>query len=330
MSTDAIFYGDDVTLTLGVNGNVPRATDELETDGCCADPLCLDFCNVACAFTELLPIGPMWDCTRDAALSHFTTGGTYDPGNPYQCPLPELTCPSMALYAIYGARVLTDMVSSILAPAIQEAYPATANNTLDDWLERYDWNDCYASICRSVALDGLSPYENDEDACDNGYCAPEYNVEFERALKHNILQALVRAQKGVIKNLDGLNWIIAPLGAQLRPVAPFPDYIIAHQEGNCDTDELATPPCGCDDLQLEICPNAERLAGCPTTGAICGTAVGTVPALQVYDCGGTRDAQNLYPGVLAAECILRSLLNRRCPSILNRCGELATDATTAP
>lgn len=291
-------------LLLGVDGFTLRS-GALQDDGCCPDPLCIPFCNTACSFIDLLPSGPMWDMQKAQAV---------------RC-IPECAddcgdddCPSMASFAVYGARVLHDAVQNILWPAIRESNPATAVTTLDDWLDRYGWQDCYRTCCRSEYLAMFSPYETPSDCGDTRFCAPTFSAAFECALKHGILLSLERLRRGVIKNLDGINWIIQPLGAIVRPKQPYPKDVSDYLKGNCDVED-GGPPCFCGEVKLEICDNADELPGCPIEA--CLTDPTTVPALQPYTCEGVTTY--LYPGVIAAECIVRSMLSHKSPSMLSRC-----------
>jgi len=316
MTTDAILYPGP--LLLGVDGN--RPSHNLSSDECCPDPLCVPFCSTACSFIDILPTGPMWDRQKIEATARLQEGGDYDP-----CAIPVCIavedCPSMVSYAVYGARVLHDMISNILWPSIREVNPATAVTTLDDWLDRMGWEDCYRQHCRSLFISELSPYVF-EDGCGPAYCEQNFPLDFECALKYNILQALTRASRGVIKNLDGLNWIIAPLGAVVRPLTPYPDYVQNYLDGNCEEEDEG-PPCYCEETTLEICNVGMTLAACPSPNEQCGKTTRTVAAVQRYTCGPEIDVM-LFPAVIAAECIVRSILNKKCPNIIFRCAGIVT------
>lgn len=306
MSTsDQLWFQD---LKLGADGFVPAQADTSElSDGCCTDPLCTPSCDVSCAYVDLLPTGPLWD-RQKALVTELLTDAT-------DCDaVLEADCPSMALYAAYVGRTLHSALTEILWPRLREGDPRTAVETLDDWLLRYAWQDCYRQNCRSVFLQDISPYERLDECGDPFYCETDFGDEFDCALKHAILQSLVRSQRGVIKNLDGLNWIIEPLGATIRPRTPYPDEVQQYLDDGCEDDD----PCFCDMAELEICNSTTELAGCPPL--VCGDPVVAVPAQQAYTCDG--EAVMLYPAVLAAECIIRSLLPRRCPNIVYRCDDV--------
>lgn len=304
LETARLHYPREV-LTLGVDGYTPH-NKAILNDGCCPDPLCIPFCSTACSFVDLLPTGPMWDFQKREALRCLEGCGE-DCGDD--------DCPSMAKYAIYGARVLHRLVQTTLWPAIRESNPATAVTTLDDWLDRYGWQDCYRTCCRSEYLAMFSPYETESVCGGTRYCPTNFSEEFECALKYAILQALVRLQRGVIKNLDGINWVIAPLGAVVSPRQPWPQDVADYLGGDCEVED-GGPPCFCGEAQFEICNSVDTLPGCPIEA--CLTSPTTVPALQSYQCED-EPAVFLYPGVVAAECIVRSMLNNKAPTVLRRC-----------
>lgn len=304
-------------LTLGADGFAPVNPD-FDPESCCPDPICSLTCDDGCSTLSVLPTGPLWD-KQKAKVQELIAEGDCDS-------VIESDCPSMALYAAYADRTLRHLISNALWPSLRESSPHTAVTTLDDWLLRYAWQDCYRQHCRRVLLTDLSPYEYLNDCGDPEYCETSFPDAFECALKHAILVSLDRARRGVIKNLDGLNWIIAPLGAELRPLEPYPEDVQAYIDGDCPELEADDEvPCFCGEANFELCPTSEELAGCPPL--VCGDPVVNVAAEQVYSCEGQEDKE-LYPAVIAAECIIRSLLPRACPNIIYRCGE-APDALEA-
>jgi hypothetical protein len=291
-------------ISLGVDGFVPHSVAQ-RNDGCCPDPLCVPFCSTACAFVDLLPTGPMWDGQKMDAVRHISECGSEE----------TQSCPTMASYAVYAARVLHDLIDTAIWPAVRESSPQTAVTTIGDWLERFGWQDCFRSSCRSQYMAIFSPYERIGD-CGSYYCPTNFDEDFECALQHAILMSLVRMQRGVIKNLDGINWVIAPLGAVVSPVRPWPETVQNVLNGACDPDEIDT--CFCDVANLQCCNTGNELPGCPSL--ICGGSSPPVAAAQPYACGD-EDPVILYPGVIAAECIVRALLTRKCPNILFQCQE---------
>lgn len=295
-----------IDLRLGADGMVPHAV--LPDDGCCFGGLGEGFCATACSFLDLLPSGPMWDSQKAEAVRIVSAGGQ-DLCGPI-C-LPEQSCPTMASYAVYAARILHMMVQTILWPSIREQDPQTAVSTLDDWLSRYAWDDCYRKTC-GVPLE-QSPYSYIGD-CGPTLCLPSFPADFEAALKHAILVSLHRANRGIIKNLDGLNWVIAPLGAALSPRLPLPDEVQNFVDGSCEQED---PPCFCDVAEFSICQSGETIPAAPGLFSHYQPEAAPIPAKQSFDCNG--EMREVYPGVVAAECIVRSLLTRKCPTILYRC-----------
>jgi hypothetical protein len=120
---------------------------------------------------------------------------------------------------------------------------------------------------------------------------------------------------GVIKNLCGINWIIEPLGAMIQPrnleTAVFPD---PETMGGCDS---LCP----DKVEFEILPISDYLPGCIDTSVCDPTPVR--PLVQAYKernwCNSPAGLPAvIWPGVLAAECIVRSLMPTTCPNNIYR------------
>lgn len=298
----AAWYGQiypGTALTLGADGFVPAG--KITGDDCCAQPLTPSFCTTACSMIGLLPSGPLWDTAKARAIEAIQRTGDIAFCDIPVCPEPE-KCPTMADYAIYAAMVYVENVNSILWPAIREASPATAVSTVDDWLSRYAWSDCYKNACGRPDTPFNFPGE-----CGITFCNPVYPTDFDAALKHGILQALVRAKKGVIKNLAGLNWIVAPLGAAVRPVQPWPDDVQDYLDNGCDD-----APCPCGAL-LEVYPASDTLLAAP--GPFSNR---TAPADPVAAIQCDVAALPVYPGVIAADCVLRSIVTK-CPNVIRAC-----------
>lgn len=307
-----------LTLRAGVDGQVPFAL--LEDDGCCVDPLCTDEGQSACAFVDLLPTGPMWDRQKFEVREVIKAAG----GVPDGVGEEKFPCVSMATFAVYVSQVRNDLVKNALGPTIREHRPHTAVTTRLDWLDRYQWVDCYRSACRPAYLANLSPYEV-EGECGSEYCATSFPEEFEAALQHAILMSLTRLRRGIIKNLGGINWVIEPLGARIDPVQPYPEEVQTYLDGKAADPDHASGigidgsiPCWCEYATYEMSHTSETLPAAPTEASFCDRSQrGTVSALQTYTCEGRPDVQ-LYPGVVAAECIAWSLMPRPCPNIIFR------------
>jgi len=259
------------------------------------------------AFMNLLPSGPLWDYWKAAAISYFESNE-----DPAACPLiKDPQCPSLVLHSIYTVLKLRHVVHGALWPALRESNPVTAVTTLDTHLERLRWEDCYAQHCRSVLLGDITPYEVLGD-CGPIFCEPNFPPELVLAVKKNIAIALTRANMGVIKNLCGINWIIETLGAEVKPTEPQPP----NPDGN--------PPCESycpTGVSFTICNTSDYLEGVGS-GDICETNLPPPQIPAYWDRGCDRPAglpDRIWPGVLAAECIVRSMMPPACPSNIIRC-----------
>lgn len=302
MTNAALYPG--LELTNAVDGNIPAAV--LSHDECCTDPLCINEEASMCGMLDALPTGPLWDAEKSRVRQIIVASGGVPAGG--------FQDPSMVVYTAYLGQHLAKLVTDVAQPPVREAFPHTAVTTLDDWLDRLNWVDCYRSTCRAEYLAVLSPYEAD------GTCGPEYfptdfTDEFENALKHAILQCLVRSQMGVIKNLAGINWILEPLKVVLQPVQPYPDVVQEFIANPALAEDCV--PCFSLDLSLELVNTTNELPGAPTVASFCGDDPLPIAAEQTYiDADGNPIL--LYPNVIAAECIVRSMMPRPCPNILTR------------
>lgn len=295
-------------MVLSADGCVESAI--VPTTDCCPPPLCgNDLCGMFCAFIDMLPSGPMWDYWKRKATSYFTEGDNASECNPVVDP----DCPSLVQHSIYTVLKLRDIVHNALWPALRESNPYSAQETLDDWLARLQWEDCYNQHCRSVLLGDLTPYEI-QGPCGPIFCPPDIPQELIDAVKRATVIALTRAQMGVIKNLCGLNWIIEPLGAEIRPVNPVVTPI------NPDPCVSKCP----DNIQFEICHTSDTLPGLyDPEQEVCESRRDRpeIPAVWTRDECDTPAGlpAEIWPGVLVAECIVRSLMPRTCPNNITRC-----------
>lgn len=276
--------------------------------GCCPPPLCgNDLCCTFVAFFQLLPSGPMWDYWKAQAIGYFQSNE-----DPAQCPLvTDPRCPSLILHAIYTVLKLRAMVHGPLWTSYRESNPYTMVTTVDAYLERLQWEDCYNQHCRSVLLGEITPLEIWTE-CGPLFCEPNFPPELTAALKRGVAIALTRAQMGVIKNLCGINWVIDPLGAVLTP--DIPEVPAPPITEPCD-------PALCSDAKFILCNSRDWLEG-PGTGDVCATLTPLPQVPAFWDLGCDRPAglpQVVWPGVLAAECIVRSMMPPACPSNITRC-----------
>jgi hypothetical protein len=292
-----------VTLKLGADGEVPLGSSSVDVctsaNGCPPNKAAM-----MCAMLDDLPTGPMWDEQKARVREEITAAGGVPTGG--------LSCLSMAAYAAYMGAWVAEVVGRGYTPYLRESAPDTAVSTLDDWLERFGWVDCYRSPCRSDYAAESSPYEYLDTTCNKRfYHPPSFPADYERALKYAILQSLVRLNFGVIKNVAGINWVIEPLGAKITPKysAPVQEWITANE--TCHA-------CWSEEADFTICNVGTTLPGAPTEASFCGAAPATVAAQQTYTKKDNSTVQ-LYPGVVAAQCIASSLMPVGCPSMITRC-----------
>ena len=297
----------DQPLALTPDGRMPFGT--LDCPGGCADLGCADTVGFLCSFIDLLPCGPMWDRPKTLAREQIQEAGGIPPDG--------LTCGSMASLAVLIGQFTAENVREILGAAYREANPCTAVTTVSDWLDRFGWEDCYRTACNTEFLKQLSPYTLEDECGDLTFVPTDFPADFEAALQHAILKSLVRLQLGVIKNLDGINYVIEPLGAQLVP-APYP----AEVQDFLDNGTIPAgtpdgcPPCFRDYVSYELVSLSDTLPGAPTVESFCGDDPAPVDAVQSYDNG--TGAVDLFPGCIAAECFIRSMMPEVCPNLIIR------------
>ena len=317
-----------MTDALSIDGKV--TVGQLPPDGCCPPSICnLSLSAMICDFIHQLPTGPLWDRAKRQAHEF------YHSVNPNRT-TPPFFCNIVVAHAVYTANRLWDALMDALWPAIRESDPFTAFDTIDDWLDRFGWRDCFAGVCRSIELGPLTPLEVMGPCGCAEYCPPEFPAELVAAVKMGTLHALAILDMGLGGNLDSINAAIAPLGCILRPLG-LEAY--DRTDGSCppDTDcdlTVANPLAGVLD---PCCPRSARPAF-----QLCYTC-DTLPVPQRFRCdlfdgnaqqprtvlayfdtpltcadGNSRPTARIWPGMLAAECIVRSILNGR-PFALTRC-----------
>jgi hypothetical protein len=297
---------------LTADGCLPCAHPE--DVNCCPPPLCgNDLCCTFVNFFQLLPSGPMWDHWKRKAIDWFQN----NEDDPATCPLiTDPNCPSLMLHSIYTVLKLRNVVHNALWPAFRESSPYTATTTLDWHLQKLGWEDCYAQHCRSLVVGELTPLEVWTE-CGPQFCPPDYPPELEGAVKRNIAIALQRIQMGVIKNLCGLNWIIDPLGAELKPIYKLTDdnpcaYLCT------DKPEYTI---GAKQTWIEGQQNSQQWMEGTGSGDICEMHLPRPHIPAYWDRGCDKPAglpDRVWPGVLAAECIVRSILPPACPNNIHR------------
>lgn len=291
-----------MTLVIGADGETDAWTPP--ADDCCPS-LLPGPCALVCTFVNLLPTGPLWDGPKERALARYVPGPDDTcVANPVADPS---GCTSVVNYAIYLGKVLNDLIVTGICPTVREMDPFTAVTTLDDWLERLGWEDCFATVCRSRLLGALSPYEV-MGVCGPIRCDIEPTEDVQCALKHALVIALQRYQMAGVKTLDVINWIIEPLDSILEPSTP----------------EETDPDRPCSEIAFNLRPITKTLEACQLN---CGAPPepATVPNViktrgEGADCGPQPAGlpEEIYPGTVAAECIVRSILSGRGPVVVHQ------------
>lgn len=283
-----------IDLHNGIDGSVPIGT--LPPTGCCPPPICeVSVEAIKCSMVSLLPNGPLWDRPKEAGYSCDSncTPVCYD-GKGEE----EELCGSLVSHAVYSARKLYYFLINAVWPSLRESRPETAFDTMDDWLDRLGWIDCYNSYCRSADLGEMTPYEI-LGPCGIEYCPPTFSDALARVYKRGLILALWRLRNGVIANLASINFVIAPLYAEL---------VLDHAYGTAPD----VPKCLILRTTAETAPVVIK-DPCPVTSETLLAASKNVnlwlsPGNGLC-AGGPRKA---YPLVLAAHCIVRSLLPTCC------------------
>lgn len=279
----------------GVDGVINAA--DLYGKSCCPKTLCdLSLCDMVCSFVHLLPSGPLWDEAKTKVMSHYKSSGC----NGGHCPPEPQDCTTLVAHSIYTATRSHYLLMEGLWPLIRESRAETAFTTMDDWLERLGWVDCYGTACRSPALGAVTPYEVPTD-CGPIFCAPSAPPELSNLVKRGIILSLIRLQMGVIKNIDGINFVIEPLGAKLEPYVPLIAPDPALWDGNCAL-ELALSP-------ISLTQKKWVQQSCPQTPEQILESNSDIDIFyDISPCDNPGLPGRLFPTILAAECIIRSIL----------------------
>ena len=288
---------------LGIDGLTPRGV--LSGDPCCPPTICnIDLCGLACNFIGLLPTGPLWDIPKLKAFDRVKQYGDPACGEP-KCE--DSDCVSIVRHAVYSAHKLHHYLFGALWPALRESDPATAYDTLDSWLDRYGWQDCWKCGCDCEDDPGsAAPFDlifpDGRRIC----CPSEAPAGLDMAVKKGVVIALHRLRLGITPNIASINFVISSLGAMIEP-----DLAAVNSGEPCCNPSFVLSPTG-----FEI--PAACLVECPrTTGdAPIGAATDcwgmpcchAVKSYWNLDCDGEGDGRAIFPGVLAAHCIVRSLL----------------------
>lgn len=317
-----IAYSDTAILTAD---GCMAVIGELTSESCCPiEPCQIDPCSLMCNFIGLLPNGPLWDRAKTERMARYQQ----EPCGP-AC-MPTITgCASVVDYAIYSGYQLDNLIKGPLWSALREANPATAVETLDSWLQMYGWTDSWESLCRDKRL-GPSPFEctvvdPELATCDSSFSpiyVPPLPPALDNAVKRGIVLSLTRLRMQPIKNLCGINWIIEPLGAILRPSA------------------AATDTC-CNGMVWELCSISDTIEAVPAKHCVESQEIKlipafiTIPSLVFNPATGTceptgTETIRIWPGILAAQIIALSLMPlRNCSPPIVRCPELGDTPSSA-
>lgn len=238
-------------------------------------------------------IPPVTDADLDQTVAFITldSTATITQPEPIVCtpdPAPVINdCVSVVNHAVYTSFRLYDVLQNALFPAIRESNPMTAFDTMDDWLDRLNWVDCMGA-CRMPGINGVLPTEIIGE-CGSYEADLVYPACLVDTIKHGIIAALTRMQYGRTKNLCTVNEIIAPLGAVVFPTAGQEDECPHKMTIAPSSDELETwQRLSCNALLPSTClafyvPNPDDPPGLPA---------------------------RIYPGLMAAECIVRSMFTQ--------------------
>jgi hypothetical protein len=285
---------------IGIDGNLPFGV--IASDGCCPPDICsLSADDLACSAVGLLPSGPLWDKSKEFAIAC-----NYDCGASCDEPVgeDEALCGTLVQHAIYAAKRLHYLIKSALWPSVRESNPYTAFTTMDSWLDRLGWQDCYNNFCRDPALGEMTPYEILGE-CGIVYCEPDFGRELELIYKRGVIVALWRLRHGIAQNLASINFILSSLYAEL---VIDPNYDPA----------VDATPCLILQSTADTAPVVLK-EPCPETDA---TILAAQKQVKLYLTPGkglcVGGPARAYPLVLAAHCIVRSLLPNCCKICLKR------------
>lgn len=237
----------------------------------------------ACNFINLLPSGPLWDEAKQRGLgcrSWCDTGCDDD------------LCGSMVSYAAFTGRRLHAMITENLWPSIRESSPYTAYDTLDEWLDRFNWRDCYMGTCRLATLGEQTPYEVLGE-CGLSYCPPTFSDDLARLYKRGVAVAMHRMRMRPPRNLAAINFVLEYLHTELVPDPKYNPY-------NPDTR-----------LCLVLRPTSDNAPAlipepCPRSDAASNKSVPLYLTPGNGVCVGAPS--RVYPLTLAAHCIVMALM----------------------
>ena len=378
-----------VCTAYGIDGKAPSAI-LIGADCCPVSPCAIDDAGFICDFiSQALPSGPAWDNAKLAQYDFVRDACA----NGMACAPPP--CSNLVAYVSYSAARTLLHTRMALWPSVREANPLTAWTTRQNYIDMWGWKNCFLDPNRSSSLGLLTPYEiaapiscevvspaqgvptaaRPPAAPARTLSPPVVPQPLQDAITSALVIALARRALGPVPTVDVINFVIAPLGAQLvvdppRDVYSEIDQRLAGvclppastQQGIGSADPIyagyeqfcscgtctggatsepyeaqgGSPISGCCvysiPLNIKICPISDTILaaaqiGCPTLTPqpdSCDPSSQTVQS-YVSNCDPSLPWR-VYPGVLAAECIARSML----PSTLNYTMYRTCDAIPAP
>lgn len=279
-----------VDFVPGIDGLVPFGT--LAETGCCPPDICdITLPSLICNFVNLLPSGPLWDAAKQEVTVNCKSWCEDD------CIfIPEDSeCTSLVRHSVYTANKMFNIIFTALWPSLRESDPWTAYTTIDEWLDRIGWADCQNPACSDGTAS--SPFTS-YVGCQVPFCQPVYSPELQTALNKAILKSLWRARLGVIGNLAAINFVIAPLEAELVPNVD-PDACLKNKF--CFT--LRRLSTSLPRVFPEACPKTDRSVFEEMNRVDAEIDIDVDCRFAFYD-----QSTKVYPAQLAAECIVRSLM----------------------
>lgn len=305
------YSGGEVLTADGCVQTVGALPDD--ANYCCPIDICnITSGNVMCSFVSLLPNGPLWDRAKEERMTKYYAG-------PCE-PEPRCftgVCASVVDYAIYSGYRLYYLMRGPLWASLRESSPYSAVETIDSYLTLYGWENWWETLCRDPRL-GPSTLDCVATNPDDGSnFQPVYTPQIPEALNDAVKRAIAismhRLQMSPIKNICGINWVIEPLGAVLRP-PPGPGYL---------------DPCG-SEMFWELCNVSETIDS--AVGLSCTQqepypiqAWFEINSLQFDAASGTcqatgPDKVKVWPALLAAQSIALSMLPAKyCKQPIVRC-----------
>lgn len=249
--------------------------------------------TISCFVEAEADVPQVIQATVNASVGFVTLNSTANitQAEPVICtpdPAPVIDgCVSVVNHAVYTSFRLYDVLTNALLPAIRESNPATAYDTMPDWLDRLNWVDCMGA-CRMPGINGILPNEIIGE-CGSTMAEFIYTDCLTKTIQHGIILALTRMQYGRTKNLCFVNDVIAPLGAVVYPTPGL--------EAECPHKMTIAP-------LTDYLPSWQRAECVPQAATTCLAYYTPTP----LDPPGLPS--RIYPGLMAAECIVRSMFTQ--------------------